>query len=91
MADETAPAPAAKPARKPAPTKPLIARASHAAQTQRLQVYNDLIKALLPRIGAAGRAIGARPIDVDADVESARNLALVAIFADMRRIASENV
>lgn len=56
------------------------------ARTERLKVYASLIRATLPRIGTSSGFEGREP-EIDGDVTTARNLAIEAIFADIRRIA----
>jgi hypothetical protein len=62
-------------------------RAWHEARTERLKVYAILLRATLPRIGASARLELGPAIEIDPDLTTARNLAMEAIFADIRRIA----
>lgn len=61
--------------------------AVYEAQTERLKVYATLLRVTVPRIGAATRVEFGRETEIDPDVCSARNLAIMAIFTDIRRIA----
>jgi|GEM_PF-3045820 len=61
---------------------------SYEAETERLRVYATLIRATLPRIGSTLRSEFGREAEIDTDVCAARNLALMGIFAEIRRIAS---
>jgi hypothetical protein len=56
------------------------------AQTERLKVYATLLRVTLPKIGATTRVEFGKEAEIDPDVCSARNLAIMAIFADIRRI-----
>ncbi|WP_406699218.1 hypothetical protein V5E97_10110 [Singulisphaera sp. Ch08] len=57
------------------------------AQTERLKVYATLLRVTVPKIGATTRVEFGKEAEIDPDVCSARNLAIMAIFADIRRIA----
>jgi hypothetical protein len=57
------------------------------AQTERLKVYATLLRVTLPKIGATTRVEFGKEAEIDPDVCSARNLAIMAIFADIRRLA----
>ncbi|SIN70533.1 hypothetical protein SAMN05444166_0272 [Singulisphaera sp. GP187] len=57
------------------------------AQTERLKVYATLLRVTVPKIGATTRDEFGKEAEIDPDVCSARNLAIMAIFADIRRIA----
>ena len=57
------------------------------AQTERLKVYATLLRVTVPKIGASTRVEFGKEAEIDPDVCSARNLAIMAIFADIRRIA----
>lgn len=59
---------------------------AYEAQTERLKVYATLLRVTLPRIGATMRGEFAREAEIDPDVCSARNLAIMAICSDIRRI-----
>lgn len=57
------------------------------AQTERLRVYAVVLRVTLPKPSATAGFDAAADADIDPDVHTARNLALEAVFADIRRIA----
>src|SRR3569623_985817 len=61
------------------------------AQTERLKVYAALLRVTIPRIGATTRLDSGRETEIDPDVNTARNLAIESIFADIRRIAGAGI
>lgn len=57
------------------------------SETERMKVYGSILRATSPRIGAVHGYEAGKEIEIDPDVDSARNLALLAIWSDIRRMA----
>jgi hypothetical protein len=61
------------------------------SHTERLGVYSSLLPVLLPPIGTGKMPEAGEEPKLDRDVRRYRNFALVAIFADIRRIAGDGL
>lgn len=59
------------------------------ARTERLRAYTLFLRATVPRVGITHGPESGREVTLIDDIESARNLAVMAVYQDIRRIAGD--